>query len=140
MLIWSVTSGKRMIMSNGKQILVGSSKSNIFEHKWTDARGNEIKLVAHATSPMSTASISRQYDLFVNGKSFFTLPKPYEIGLRGLSDTRIPGLITQSNGPNNTQRRSVAKYSDSGRNIVHEPDEVCKSNVVRSLKHCLSAV
>lgn len=122
-LIWSVTSGKRMIMSNGKQIYVGTNKTNVFEHRWMDLRGNEIRLLAHATSPMSAASNSRQYDLLVNGKSFFVLPKAYEIGLQGPSDSRIPGIISNSVQTGNSLRRSIATYSDSGRNIVHGPSE-----------------
>ena len=122
-LTWSVTSGKRMIMSNGKQIYVGVNKTNVFQHQWTDSRGNEIRLVAHATPPLSSSSNSRQYDLFVNGKSFFLLPKAYEIGLRGPSDSRIPGVITKPSA-SSSPRRSFASYSNSGRNIVHKPDEV----------------
>lgn len=93
-LVWSVTSGKRMIMSNGRQLLVDTSKTTVIEHSWTDIRGNNIRLKAHSTAPMSSASESRQYDLFINGKSYFTLPRSYEIGLKGPTDDRIPGVIT----------------------------------------------
>jgi hypothetical protein len=74
-LVWSVSSGKRMIMSNGKQLYVGVNKAtSVFEHQWIDARGTTIKLTAHTAPPMSNASSSRQYDLIINGKSFFDLP------------------------------------------------------------------
>jgi hypothetical protein len=62
-----------MVMSNGKQLHIGTDKTSIFEHLWIDTRGNSMKVVAHASAPSSTALGSRQYDLFINGKSFFTL-------------------------------------------------------------------
>lgn len=117
-----------MIMSNGKQIYVGMNKTSVFEHRWTDSRGNDIRMVSHATAPLSSTSKSRQYDLFVNGKSFFELPKAYEIGLRGPSDSRIPGVNSQSIA-SGSPRRSMASYSNSGRNIIHRPDEVSRAQI-----------
>ena len=45
-------------------------------------RGNHVlKVVAHATPPLSQQPGFRQYDFFVNGQSFFTFPKVYRLGL-----------------------------------------------------------
>ena len=42
-----------------------------------------LKVVAHATAPMSVDPGFRQYDFFVDGRSFFTFPKVYRLGLTG---------------------------------------------------------
>lgn len=45
-------------------------------------RGNHVlKVVAHATPPLSPQPGFRQYDFFVNGQSFFTFPKVFRLGL-----------------------------------------------------------
>lgn len=93
-LIWSVVSGKRMLMSNGRQLLVGVSKGKMFEHTWVNHRGNTLRLVAYSSQPMSSQLAKRQYDLFIDGVSCFVLPKLYEVGLKGYNaDTRIPGQV-----------------------------------------------
>ena len=42
----------------------------------------------------------RQYDLFIDGQSFFTMPKAYELGIRGQipSHARVPGSYGGYNG------------------------------------------
>lgn len=45
-------------------------------------RGNHVlKIVAHASPPLSAAPGFRQYDFFVDGQSFFTFPKVFRLGL-----------------------------------------------------------
>mmetsp|Transcript_12259 Transcript_12259/g.14259 ORF Transcript_12259/g.14259 Transcript_12259/m.14259 type:complete len:396 (-) Transcript_12259:371-1558(-) len=123
-LVWSVTSGKRMIMSNGKQLYVGIHKSSIFEHTWTDLRGNFIRMVAHATQSSTAGGHgTRQYDLFINGISFFTLPKVYEVGLKGTKDTRIPGVVVDS-AANSAPSRHLSEYSPSGKHLVVPKSEM----------------
>lgn len=96
-LVWSVTSGKRLLMSNNQQIYIGTNKSKMFEYTWYDKNGTNLRIVAHSAQPMVGVSGCRQYDLFVDGKSFFTLPKVYEIGLRGsVQEGRVPGVITNN--------------------------------------------
>eukprot|EP00551_Chaetoceros_affinis_P017526 CAMPEP_0203691026 /NCGR_PEP_ID=MMETSP0091-20130426/3357_1 /ASSEMBLY_ACC=CAM_ASM_001089 /TAXON_ID=426623 /ORGANISM="Chaetoceros affinis, Strain CCMP159" /LENGTH=403 /DNA_ID=CAMNT_0050561379 /DNA_START=72 /DNA_END=1283 /DNA_ORIENTATION=+ len=119
-LVWSVSSGKRMIMSNGKQLFIGMNKSNTIENQWIDTRGNDIRLIAHMTPPVNSPLGSRQYELLINGKSFFSLPKSYEIGLKGPSDTRVPGNITtvsHHNASIQSPQRHPITYSDSGRTL-----------------------
>lgn len=139
-LVWSVSSGKRMIMSNGKQIFIGVNKSSVFEHQWTDSRGNMIKLVAHAGTPVANAVGSRQYDLFINGKSYFTLPKTYEIGLRGpAQETRTPGVITaQDHAVVAPPKRHLPSYSPSGRTILQpRSQEEEMSDIKRAIEASL---
>lgn len=140
-LIWSISSGKRMLMSNGHQIYIGVNKSKGFEHIWHDKNGTQLKAVAHSTAPLSNEHGSRQYDLYINGKSFFTLPKVYEIGLRGSTDYagRVPGVIgNYDRAPSNAERRPVS-YSESGRGLVapksaEEEEEELQKAIKESLQ------
>jgi hypothetical protein len=58
-----------------------NSRGSVFDFSWT-MRGNHVlKVVAHASPPLSAQPGFRQYDFFVNGQSFFTFPKVYRLGL-----------------------------------------------------------
>lgn len=93
-LIWSVSSGKRMLMSNGRQIVMEIHRGKMFEHTWVNERGSTLKILAHSSEPISHHMGTRQYDLWIDGVSYFTLPKLYEVGLRGsMVDNRIPGQM-----------------------------------------------
>ena len=91
-IVWSITSGKRQIMMDGREVHYSTNRTNVLEHSWT-SRGNHIvKVLCHATLPLSAAPGFRQYDLFIDGQSFFTMPKMYELGLRsGSRDNRVSG-------------------------------------------------
>lgn len=88
-LVWSVTSGKRLILADGQEVHYSNSRSAVIDFSWT-MRGNHVlKVVAHATAPMSAEPGFRQYDFFVDGRSFFSFPKVYRLGLTG-SKTMSP--------------------------------------------------
>ena len=130
-LVWSITSGKRMLMSNGQQIYIGINKSKIFEYTWQNKNGSHLRIIAHSIQQMSNVSGFRQYDLFIDGKSFFAMPKIYEIGLRGsTSERRKPGLISDAERArlalDSPTRRSLV-YSESGRQLAapNSAEEVC---------------
>lgn len=63
------------------------------------------KVVAHASPPITATPGFRQYDLFIDGQSFFTMPKAYELGIRGQipSHARVPGSY---GGYDNAQARA----------------------------------
>ena len=82
-MVWSVTSGKRLLLCDGNEVHYSNSRSAVLDFSWT-MRGNHVlKVVAHATAPMSAEPNFRQYDFFVDGRSFFTFPKVYRLGLTG---------------------------------------------------------
>lgn len=82
-MVWSVTSGKRLILADGQEVHYSNSRSAVIDFSWT-MRGNHVlKVIAHATAPMSAEPGFRQYDFFVDGRSFFTFPKVYRLGLTG---------------------------------------------------------
>jgi len=99
-LVWSVTSGKRQILMDGKEVHFSASRSNIIDFSWTTKGNHVMKLTAHASPPMSASQINsnfRQYDLLVDGQSYFAMPKVFELGIKGeaQSHARRPGDMSQ---------------------------------------------
>eukprot|EP00567_Pseudictyota_dubia_P009033 CAMPEP_0197460968 /NCGR_PEP_ID=MMETSP1175-20131217/55285_1 /TAXON_ID=1003142 /ORGANISM="Triceratium dubium, Strain CCMP147" /LENGTH=293 /DNA_ID=CAMNT_0042996149 /DNA_START=337 /DNA_END=1215 /DNA_ORIENTATION=+ len=94
-IVWSVTSGKRLILADGQEVHYSTNRGGVLEYSWT-MRGNHVlKVVAHAAPAMSATPGFRQYDLFIDGQSFFNMPKVYELGLKGPipSHARTPGVV-----------------------------------------------
>eukprot|EP01082_Thalassiosira_pseudonana_P003382 g3468.t1 g3468 contig12:2130570-2131988(+) len=87
-LIWSHVSGKRQVFFNGREIhmskaAMGNTK---FEHSW--GMGNHVlKIVANASPPMQETkrlnSDVRQFNLFLDGMSYFDFCQIYELGNGG---------------------------------------------------------
>lgn len=95
-VVWSITSGKKQIMVDSKIIHTSMSRSSVFEYTW-NMKGNHImKLSASATSGKD----ARQYDFYVDGQSFYNMPKVYELGLNGslTAHSRVPGVLSRDAG------------------------------------------
>jgi hypothetical protein len=104
-LVWSITSGKRLVLADGQEVHYSCARGSVFDFSWT-MRGNHVlKIVAHASPPLSQTPGFRQYDFFVDGQSFFTFPKLFRLGLspdaRGLGSSRPVGAYSQRGGYNN---------------------------------------
>jgi hypothetical protein len=103
-------------------------------------KGNHVlKVVAHASAPLSPTPGFRQYDFFVNGQSFFGFPKVFRLGLapndpRGQSSPVNPTMLAESSRRSGGGGRSagpggVAGPRQSANNIASleapgNPDEV----------------
>lgn len=99
-LVWSITSGKRLLLVDGQEVHYSNSRGNVFDFSWT-MRGNHVlKVVAHASPPLSSQPGFRQYNFYVNGQSFFTFPKVFRLGLAP-NDPRGAGMpgATYGGGP-----------------------------------------
>jgi len=111
-LVWSITSGKRLILADGQEVHFSNSRSSILDFSWT-MRGNHVlKVVAHATAPMSADPGFRQYDFYVDGRTFFSFPKVYRLGLTGTrtmspDNGRVarPGYPAIENSVNSSRRK-----------------------------------
>ena len=118
-LTWSVSSGKRVIMANSRQIYCNTVKSSVFEYSWVTEKNHAIRLCVYSTAP---GNGERQYELSVDGISFYKMPKIFEVGLKGTLDHRVPGVITdidRSKLIENANNRSGGfEYSGSGRSLV----------------------
>mmetsp|Transcript_15622 Transcript_15622/g.34138 ORF Transcript_15622/g.34138 Transcript_15622/m.34138 type:complete len:465 (+) Transcript_15622:102-1496(+) len=83
-LVWSITSGKRLVLADGDEIHFskGSVTDNKFETSWTIGGGHIVKLTAHAAPPLFPTPGFKQYDLTIDGLSYFSFPKIYELGMK----------------------------------------------------------
>jgi len=120
-LIWSVASGKRLIFSDGQELHYSTNRSGVFEYSWTMRGNHVIKVIAHATPTMSGNPTFKQYDLFVDGLTFFHFPKVFELGLKGSIHAPYPGVINKNDrpAPSSSTRVTTAtannSASDSGK-------------------------
>ena len=75
-------------------------------------RGNHVlKIVCHASPPMNSTPGFRQYDFFVDGQSFFNMPKVYRLGVSGSA----PGRGNPDNGTlalATSTRRQTGEYNN----------------------------
>jgi hypothetical protein len=92
-VVWSLTSGKRQVTFDGKEVSFGKSTEAKLELSWTIKDGHHIKVIGHATPPLvrATPSNFRQFDFILDGLSFFDMPKIYELGTQ-------PALASSSRG------------------------------------------
>jgi hypothetical protein len=127
--VWSLTSGKRLVLADGQEVHYSNSRSNLFDFSWTMKGNNVLKIVAHGSPPMTPTPGFRQYDFFVNGQSFFTFPKVFRLGLstgdpRGVASPVNPARMAESNRGAPPPRRllsgDIAALEAPG-----NPDEVC---------------
>lgn len=118
-LVWSLTSGKRLVLADGQEVHYSNSRSSVFEFSWT-MRGNHVlKVIAHASPPIGSnkhqrATPFRQYDFFIDGQSFFNLPKVYRLGLSHDVPDRggdMPVALATSSRHNSTYGGSSAMTS-----------------------------
>lgn len=125
-MVWSVTSGKRLILADGQEVHYSNSRSAVIDFSWT-MRGNHVlKVVAHATAPMSAEPGFRQYDFFVDGRSFFSFPKVYRLGLSGGRTVSPDGRAFRSGAGRGVAESSGRRKSSEIARIEapHNPDEV----------------
>jgi hypothetical protein len=133
-LVWSLTSGKRMVLADGHEVHFSNSRSNVFEYSWT-MKGNQVlKIVAHSAAPLSPTPGFRQYDFFVNGQSFFGFPKVFRLGLapndpRGQGSPNSATMMAESSRRPGSSRGGMGGPRHSANNIASleapgNPDEV----------------
>jgi len=125
-LVWSITSGKRLILADGQEVHYASTRGNKLDFSWT-MRGNHVlKIIAHASPPLSATPGFRQYDFYVDGQSFFIFPKVFRLGLA----PGAPGASAQrggSGGYNNSSSNGAgaprsARPQKSGVAAVETPN------------------
>jgi len=73
-LIWSIISGKRLVLVGDKVVHFSICRGTSVDVSYTTVGTNVLRVVARWTAPQAPETRTRQYDLFINGKSFFSLP------------------------------------------------------------------
>ncbi|KAL7446508.1 hypothetical protein ACHAXM_010223 [Skeletonema potamos] len=106
-ITWSITGGKRMISMDGREIQYTAGKrtnparrADILEAAWKMSNPDrvfELKCYAYAPkagSPEKRNPLWKQYNLTIDGRSFFELPEIFDLGLKGLGTARLPSTIS----------------------------------------------
>lgn len=145
-LIWSVASGKRLIFSDGQELHYSTNRSGVFEYSWTMRGNHVIKVIAHATPTMSGNPTFKQYDLFVDGLTFFHFPKVFELGLKGSIHAPYPGVINKNDRPapssstrvitataNNSASDSGKAYYDLSKGEYIRPPQTVEERHLKNL-------
>jgi hypothetical protein len=120
-----LTSGKRLVLADGQEVHYSNSRSNLFDFSWTMKGNNVLKIVAHASPPLSPTPGFRQYDFFVNGQSFFTFPKVFRLGLSAGDPRRAAPSPVKATQMAESTRRRVLSGDIATMEAPGNPDEVC---------------
>lgn len=85
-LVWSITSGKRLVLLDGNEVhfSTGRRTESKFQCSWTaTALGNDVlTIIAHAAAPLRSTPGFKQFDLVINGQSYSDMPHIYELGMQ----------------------------------------------------------
>ena len=83
-LIWSHITGKRQLYMDGREFHMSkAARGNTrFEHSWNITGNHVLKIIANGTPPLGEAAraMHRQFDLELDGMSYFSFCKIYELG------------------------------------------------------------
>lgn len=81
-LVWSLTSGKRLVVVDGQEVhfSMGRRADAKFETSWSMFGGHIFQIIAHAAAPLFNEHVFRQFDLIVDGMSFHSFPKIFQLG------------------------------------------------------------
>lgn len=128
-ITWSLSSGKQAIAFDQHEVYFDVGDSTKISHRWKDQLGHTLEVKAHAAN-MSTKSNPdpdwKQYDLIVDGVSFFRMPKIFQIGIvptevRQQHDNHelaSPGLAQQPTNSPHTQAGQLRNNSSNYMNSI----------------------
>jgi len=145
-LTWSLTSGKRIVMADGVEVHFskGPRAETKFETSWTMNGQHTIKLIAHAAPPLRHVPGFRQFDLQLDGLSYFDMPKIYELGVKK-TNQMVPTSRSFAEPPayNNYSlpeyQRQHCEHPDYGRQYYAEDRHVAERPVTKDSKSLQSS-
>lgn len=85
-LVWSHVTGKRQLFMDGREIHMSkAARGNTrFDYSWGIQGGHVMKITANGTPPLrKERMVHRQFDLELDGMSFFEFARIYELGGNG---------------------------------------------------------
>jgi hypothetical protein len=120
---WSLNSGKRAVAFDKHEVLftIDEETKTKFSHSWRDEEDHAYYLNAHVVNiSLRTDTLLipnpdwRQYDLFVDGVSFFRMPKLFEVGI-GLKlprDNLLPSVTPHPKQHDDDSEGAMSDLSD----------------------------
>mmetsp|Transcript_69095 Transcript_69095/g.102675 ORF Transcript_69095/g.102675 Transcript_69095/m.102675 type:complete len:612 (+) Transcript_69095:121-1956(+) len=132
-IVWSISSGKRLILVDGQEVHYSTVRSNVLEHSWTMKGNHVLKVLAYAV-PSKDVAGARQYDLSVDGQSFFHMPKVFELGLKGPPSAlaRTPGVISAADRTEIAPPSSKRQERDDLQKAIEASLEESRSHLQRT--------
>jgi hypothetical protein len=81
-ILWSLSSGKQVVLVDGLEVHFATARAmDKLQASWTMKGGHQMQVVAHASTPIFNNTPGfRQFDLLIDGLSFWDMPKMYELG------------------------------------------------------------
>ena len=124
-LVWSLSSGKRQLLIDQQEVHF-STRRNMNVDVSAPWRGDCIvKVIAFATKPLGKNEYGmpiRQYDLMINGQSFFDMPRLFELGHLvegGHNATQVTQQIQQQYHCDTSQVHET-QYAPASATIYHQ--------------------
>jgi hypothetical protein len=112
-LVWSLTGGKQVILADGHEVHFSRQTSLKIECTWKKW-GHEMKVIAHAAPPIFPKADFRQFDFWIDGKSWNMLPTLNLISL----DTTRANLPSLSTSAHTTSSRTTATTTTATTNTA----------------------
>jgi hypothetical protein len=81
-ILWSLSSGKQVVLVDGQEVHFATARvTDKLQASWTMKGGHQMQVAAHAATPIfNNIPGFRQFDLLIDGLSFWDMPKMYELG------------------------------------------------------------
>lgn len=121
------------MLADGQEVHYSSNRTQVFDFSWT-MRGNHVlKIIAHATSPLNPSHNFRQYDFFVDGMSFFNMPKVHRLGLMGSAPVHDSGALVMAHSSRTgtySNYNMGGSYYGAPRNDTVSPSSAKRSIIV----------
>ena len=85
-LVWSVTSGKKIILMDGNTIYSSTGKRTESKFVWFSS-DCDICIIAYAAPPIMPKPDWKQFEFLLRGKSFDLLPQIFQLGITSSIDS-----------------------------------------------------
>lgn len=141
---WSITGGKRLISLDGREIQYSAGKrantarrADILECAWKMSEHIfELKCYAYKPKPGSPEKRNpkfHQYNLTIDGRSFFELPEIFDLGLKGLGTRNYPSMtISGSSVLDHTTTSTITGASSSRASTQYTTDQSSVKSSIQS--------
>ena len=150
---WSVTGGKRSIHVDGREIHYQSGKrgdgsvnpsrrADVLEAKFR-MQDHICELICYAYKPSLGEKKSkswRQYNLIIDGRTFFDLPQIFDLGIKGLGmvnmTREMPPMIIEANDESSLSEGLIAPSIRMGNEVNLKRDVQSRIQAQRNILKC----
>lgn len=136
-LIWSHVSGKRELFMDGKPIHASKAARGNTKFQFTWGLGTHVlKIIANGTPPMGENSNQRQFDLLLDGISYFRFFKIYQLGnneVKGVSKKQTSNMSSYSREPSKEYSYRGTGYALTDDVSEYDEEDDCSNEVVANV-------